>query len=90
MIEKTDAEKLKFSCTAMHNDGVHVSQRERTIHVKGPRVRLNPNHVNLTISPTTISPLSIGLRACASLDVSWKVSWLDCDAMSQELSHATV
>lgn len=24
MIEKKDAERLKFSCTAMHNDGVHL------------------------------------------------------------------
>jgi hypothetical protein len=56
MIEEKDAEKSKFSCTAMHNDGVHVFQRERTIHVKGPRVRLNPNHVSLPLGPTAHRP----------------------------------
>jgi hypothetical protein len=62
-------------CTAMHNDGVHVSQRERTIHVKGPRVRLTPNHESRE-SPmqpnlgTRRHPLSIGLLAFV-LEGSW-------------------
>jgi hypothetical protein len=29
MIEKKHAEKLKFSCAAMHNDGVHVFSGDR-------------------------------------------------------------
>jgi hypothetical protein len=79
--EKKHAEKSKFSCTAMHYDGVHVFLG-LTIHVKWLQVRLTPDHVTLS-SSHPCGPILALIDWAAPLESSF-IGMLTEDVLAQE------